>query len=130
MVGDLLRVHLDDVTGDLMTVNEVLAVGLLRESVPLRGEDTATATRFEAEPDAADPGEEVDEGEVLLRRSSRLTNQESLKRGAKIGRQRGVARAPAVYGLWIPSQELRHLSLFKASTHLLQEMNNFGHTHN
>ena len=64
MLRDVGGPNLPDVTGDLLLRWEVRPIGLPAEAVPLAGMDTSASAMLETQAHAADPGKQVDEGEV------------------------------------------------------------------
>ncbi len=81
-----------DITGNLVVIaGEVGAVGLVAILVPLAGEDAFAADALESQAQAADTGEEVDEGEGgracrVLRTPRNLVLKElHIERGGLVG---------------------------------------------
>src|SRR5437868_4451297 len=64
VVRDVGCIDLRDVAGDPVVFAEVLDVCLLRVSIPFTREYAAAAGLLEPDPDASDPREQVNEGEV------------------------------------------------------------------
>jgi len=62
VIGNRGRLDLSDVA--VWRLAKPCGVGLLTEPVTLRGEDTAPSGSFKADPQSADSGKEVDEGEA------------------------------------------------------------------
>jgi hypothetical protein len=64
VLRDLFDWHLGNVvTGDLVVIAVIRAVGLASKAVPLRGEEALSSSRLKAQARTADPGEKIDETE-------------------------------------------------------------------
>ena len=66
MGRDIRSIDLRNITVNFMFFAEVGAVGRLRKFVPLAGEHTGAADRFEAQSQTANAGEEVDKTETPI----------------------------------------------------------------
>ena len=64
VVGNVVFVNLGNVTVQRMAALKVLGIGFLSVGIPFAGKDTFAADGLESQPDTANSGKQVDEGEV------------------------------------------------------------------
>ena len=85
MGGDIRNIDLGDVAVDfVIVVREVRPVGLLAVLVPFGREDAAPADGLEPPAQPADPGEQIDEGELGLSLALFRANQLKLRRRLRV----------------------------------------------
>lgn len=132
VVGHVGDIHLRDVADQSMPglVREIRQISFLRERVPLAGENATSALLLEAVPDAADAGEQIDEGEsVVVVRRCGDQRQDALADRIHPIRRNVFLHLPAPEGGFVHLQNLGQLPLGVAVAGLTQGFERGGHGH-